>query len=178
MQLTAGRSRVERSPRTLSSRSMPFARFSKITRSSCGPTNHRLAISPYRCSRALSRRARVNDLNASGIGALPGVICGLRTMICTAQAQHVIVFLATLLPERKGGSHAGDPTLIPPANDQIRALATSEGAKLVDVCAAFYGSPDPFIDADGLHPTLAGYQKIAATFFDAIRAQLNFRRRF
>ena len=83
----------------------------------------------------------------------------------------LLLALATLLPQRAGGSHAGDPTVIAPANDQIRAMAAGEGAILVDVYQAFNGSPDPWIDADGLHPTVIGYQKMAETFFDAIRAR-------
>jgi lysophospholipase L1-like esterase len=116
-----------------------------------------------------------NDLNALGNAAIPGVISGLRTMIREARGRGIIVFLGTLLPQRKGGSHAGDPALIPLANVQIRSLAASEGATLVDVYEAFGGSPDPWIDNDGLHATPAGYVKIAETFFAAIRSRLEIR---
>ena len=34
------------------------------------------------------------------------------------------------------------------------------------------GSPDPYIDTDGLHPSAQGYQKMADLFFTAIQAQL------
>jgi len=114
----------------------------------------------------------VNDLSAGGAGAIPTVISGLRTMIREARGRGITVFIATLLPQRPGGLHARSPALIAPTNDQIRTLAASEGANLVDLYQAFGGSPDPYIDADGLHPTVAGYQKMAATFFDAIRARL------
>jgi hypothetical protein len=34
------------------------------------------------------------------------------------------------------------------------------------------GSLNTFIGSDGLHPTQAGYEAIARTFFDAVRARL------
>jgi lysophospholipase L1-like esterase len=114
----------------------------------------------------------VNDLSTSGATAIPTVINGLRTMVRQAKGRGISVFLATLLPQRPGGKRAASVTLIVPTNDQIRLLATSEGVTLVDLYQAFGGSPDPWIDADGLHPTVAGYQKMAATFFDAIRGRL------
>ena len=112
-----------------------------------------------------------NDLK-NGASAIPGVVGGLRTMIQEARRRGIVVFLGTLLPQRKGGSNAGDPALIPLANDQIRSLAASEGAILADLYEAFGGSPDPWIDNDGLHATPAGYQKIAGTFFTAIQSRL------
>ena len=36
----------------------------------------------------------------------------------------------------------------------------------------FGGSPDPYIDVDGLHPNQLGYEKMAHVFFDAIRTTL------
>ena len=62
--------------------------------------------------------------------------------------------------------------LIPAANDQIRQIATAEGATLVDLYQGFNGNPDPYIGADGLHPTPAGYARIADIFFNGINAWL------
>ncbi len=112
----------------------------------------------------------VNDLiNGRPIATL---IEGLRTMIREAKGRGIVVFIGTLLPERPGGLRAGHPELIVPANDEIRRLAVAEGATLVDLYQAFGGTPDPLIDADGLHPTAMGYQKMGETFFTAIRATL------
>jgi lysophospholipase L1-like esterase len=113
-----------------------------------------------------------NDLMQGGATSIPSLIAGLTTMIREARGRGIIVFLGTLLPQRKGGSHAGDPAVIPLANAQIRTLAASEGVILVDLYDAFGGSPDPLIDIDGLHATPAGYQKIAETFFNVIRSRL------
>jgi lysophospholipase L1-like esterase len=113
-----------------------------------------------------------NDLILGGAAAIPGLVSGLRTMIQEARRRSIIVFLGTLLPQRAGGLRAGNPALIPLANAQIRGLAISEGATLVDLYEAFGGSPDPWIDSDGLHATKAGYTKIAETFFNVIRSRL------
>ncbi len=112
----------------------------------------------------------VNDLiNGDSIA---NVISGLRAMVRVAQSRGILVFLATLLPQRPGGLRTGHIELIAPANDAIRALAASESAILVDLYQAFGGSPDPWIDADGLHPTVEGYRKMAATFFAEIKGRL------
>jgi lysophospholipase L1-like esterase len=124
-----------------------------------------------RTPQALLLQEGANDLNALGDAAIPGVISGLRVMIREARGRGVFVFLGTLLPQRPGGRNALAPASIIPANAQIRALAATEGAFLVDLYAAFGGSPDPLIDADGLHATAAGYQRIASTFFTAIQSR-------
>ncbi len=113
----------------------------------------------------------VNDLILGG--SIASVIDGLRTMIHEAKSRGIVVFLGTLLPMRLGGSRAGfvAPLLIDPANKEIRGLASSEGVILVDLYQAFGGSPDPWIDADGLHPTVEGYKVMGQTFFLAISSR-------
>ena len=51
-------------------------------------------------------------------------------------------------------------------------MALAEGAELVDLYQAFDGHVDTLIGGDGLHPNEAGYQKMAETFFTAIRGRL------
>ena len=54
-------------------------------------------------------------------------------------------------------------------NDQIRLGAPIEGAIFVDLYAALASNINLYIGIDGLHPTEAGYQRMADTFFAAIR---------
>ena len=54
-------------------------------------------------------------------------------------------------------------------NTQIRLGAPLEGAIFVDVYAAMLPGVNTLIGMDGLHPTEAGYDRIAETFFAAIR---------
>jgi lysophospholipase L1-like esterase len=117
----------------------------------------------------------INDLNGGGAAVVPTVVSGLDAMVREGRSRRVRVFVATLLPQRPGGSRAGAVTVIPIANDQIRAMAASEGAPLVDLYQGFGGEAGMLIGDDGLHPNAAGYQKIAEIFFAAIRNELEVR---
>ena len=114
----------------------------------------------------------VNDLLGGDPLKVDVVIEALRDIVRKAKARGVRVFLATLIPGRPGQSRSGAVSLIPDTNAKIRQLAPSEGATLVDLYQGFGGSPDPYIDVDGLHPNEAGYRKIAEIFFDVIKATL------
>jgi lysophospholipase L1-like esterase len=50
-------------------------------------------------------------------------------------------------------------------------MVAAEGAVLVDLYAAFGGVAGDLIGPDGLHPSDSGHQRIAETFFTAIRGQ-------
>jgi len=117
-----------------------------------------------------------NDLNngaAAGdaAAAIPPLVSGLRAMVREARGRGLPVFVATLLPQRPGGSRAGAPGFVVPANDQIRSMALAEGAVVVDLYQAFGGVPDPWIGSDGLHPSRVGLEKIAQTFYDILRVR-------
>jgi len=116
----------------------------------------------------------VNDLSGGDPAAIAPVIGALADMVNKAKARGVQVFLATLTPTRPGTLRGQGPSLvIPETNRQIRLLAQSQGITLVDLYEGFAGSPDPYIDVDGLHPTEAGYRKIAEIFFAAITTTLS-----
>ena len=94
-------------------------------------------------------------------------------MIQHARSAGVQTFLANLLPERLGTCRGYRAPYIASANDQICALDASENAVLVDLYAAFGAdAPTTLIGFDGLHPTAAGYELIAQTFFGAIQQKL------
>ena len=111
----------------------------------------------------------VNDLAGGNASAIGPMISSLGNMIGQARGRGVVPMLATLLPEIFGGQRAGAAALIVPANDQIRVLAGAQGVALVDLYNVFRGSESTLIGQDGLHPTEAGYQAIAQTFFTEIR---------
>jgi lysophospholipase L1-like esterase len=91
-------------------------------------------------------------------------------------AAPIKVYLATLPPENPStsacGKRGGNWAFVAPYNDLLRGIAASEGVTLVDVNAAFNGDTTTLIDCDGLHPTPAGYQVIADTFFKALQTTL------
>lgn len=137
-----------------------------------------------RFSSAISGRQAVlimegsNDLYTAysgGSGFTDAAIANIRTMVQRAKTANVKPFLATVPPMNPQactpicrGFAAG---LVGPFNDRIRLLASAEGATLVDVHKAFNGDFS-LLDADGLHPNARGFELIAATFFDQIKATL------
>jgi hypothetical protein len=50
-------------------------------------------------------------------------------------------------------------------------MAAEEGAVLVDGYAAIDADRANLIGSNGLHLTIAGYEKLAAAFFEAIKAK-------
>ena len=77
--------------------------------------------------------------------------------------------LATLPPQRPGrGSKATAPDILDEYNRKLRAIAIKRDAQLIDVNALL---PVSLIGQDGLHPTEAGYDRLAEIFFEAIRAK-------
>ncbi len=96
----------------------------------------------------------------------------IRSMVRDAKSRGIQVFLATLPPENSEGYRGLAASLVEPFNDGIRGIANSEAVTLVDVYQTFNGDITTLVDVDGLHPTAAGYQKIADAFFKAIRQDL------
>ena len=116
-----------------------------------------------------------NDLLLVDNAAMLAAANAMRQMVRDARSRGVQVFLATLPPQnplaccpRRGAGAA----LVVPYNDNLKLIAAGEGVPLVDVFQAFNGDVTTLIDFDGLHPTGAGYQRIADTFFDTIRSRL------
>ncbi len=116
----------------------------------------------------------VNDVHG-GASAIPGVISSLRTMIRSARQRGATVFVSTILPERPRACRAYDEQDgvddISAANLQIRSLAASEQAVLVDLHPQFLPQLSTWLGLDGLHPNEDGYVAMAQAFFTAIRAR-------
>lgn len=120
----------------------------------------------------------VNDLNAkvndpANPNDLDTAATALTSMVQQAKASGATVVLATLPPQRPGwllltGRPAKSPDLIDALNARIRQIAADQGVALADVSAAFNGDLS-LIGADGLHPTQAGYDRIADTFLAVLR---------
>ena len=114
--------------------------------------------------------AGANDLEAVPLpSSVDSASLGLLTMVRTARARGAAVFIATLPPGRPGGRLTLNASLVLQLNALIRAGAAREGATLVDLNAAMAADVNTLIGVDGLHPTEAGYQRMAETFFSAIR---------
>ena len=112
----------------------------------------------------------VNDLGPPNGPANAGR--AIETMAQTVRARGARLFLATLPPSRPGGFRSVSNSLIMSLNSRIRVTASGEGAVLVDVYPVFETDLNRYIGIDGLHPTEAGYQKLAELFFNAISKDL------
>jgi lysophospholipase L1-like esterase len=111
-----------------------------------------------------------NDVQALGTRGINAAVAGLQAMIRSARGAGAVVFVASVPPSKPGGVNSVPIAQILSLNDLIRAGAPAEGAIFVDVYAAMAAEVNTLIGVDGLHPTEAGYLRIAETFFAAIRA--------
>lgn len=112
-----------------------------------------------------------NDIEAVPTSAsVTSALNGMLTMVRTARGRGMAVFVGTLPPVRPGGRLSLPASLVQSFNAGIRSGAAAEGAVLVDLEAAMAPNVTTLIGVDGLHPTEAGYQRMAETFFAAIRS--------
>ncbi|MBP7776537.1 MAG: HYR domain-containing protein [Acidobacteria bacterium] len=110
-----------------------------------------------------------NDLQAIGVAGIEPALLALRSMVRAARARGAAVFVASLPPPRAGGANTLSGPQVQTLNALISSGAVAEGATFVDLYAALAPNVPLYIGIDGLHPTEAGYQRMAETFFAAIR---------
>ena len=108
-----------------------------------------------------------NDLNGGQAGQ-SRAIEALTEMTRLAKARGVVVFLATIPPQRPGAQRAFTQPQVPGFNDMVRALAQRESVTLVDIYAAMIGDLS-LIGPDDMHPNERGHAVMAQTFFTAIQ---------
>jgi lysophospholipase L1-like esterase len=116
----------------------------------------------------------INDLSALGQPGVNRALLAIDTMAKEGRSRNARVFLATLPPNKPGPS-AVATQILTAFNTGLRSIAAGEGAVLVDLNAALSGDVARYIGVDGMHPTEAGYRRIAEMFADAIRATLEVR---
>jgi lysophospholipase L1-like esterase len=117
----------------------------------------------------------VNDANDNTLGNVDQtadlIVSTLRDDVDQARKRGAkLVIWSTLLPEIEGRPNTAGVDRIPIVNDLIRAYESRTDAVLVDAFAAFEPQKELLIGVDGLHPTVAGYKKLAGLFLDAIAA--------
>jgi len=115
----------------------------------------------------------VNDLlHTTDPTKLPGaensIIDALRTMIVAARSRGAKVYVATLTPLNPT-RQTTQSAEIPLVNTRIRALASQEGAVLVDLGTAITLD---LVGADGIHLKPEGYSAMADSWMQAIQSTL------
>jgi lysophospholipase L1-like esterase len=116
-----------------------------------------------------------NDIPGGLDGAASSAAREMRIMAAEARNRGMRVFIATMLPPRPNGNRTIDQIYIDDYNNRMRDVAATEGAVLVDIYTALRPEANRWIGVDGLHPTEAGYTKIADVFFQAIQANFEVR---
>lgn len=99
----------------------------------------------------------------------------LAQMVEAAKARGAQVFVATLPPTRPGLRNSLPQVELDATNRKIAEMAASMGVTLVNLYDALLPEASTLIGSDGLHPTEAGYRRIAEIFFAAIRTNLEVR---
>ena len=116
-----------------------------------------------------------NDICCNyGIDGVHAAERGIADMAGEARLRGARVFIGTL-PPSKAGPRGNNAALIAAFNTDLRAVATSAGAVLVDVYSTLLPDVEQNIGPDGLHPSEAGYRRIADAFFAAIQQDLEIR---
>ena len=116
-----------------------------------------------------------NDIPGGLDGAASAAASEMRIMAQEARLRGMRVFIATMCPPRPGGNRTIGQLYIDDYNNRMRFLAASEGAVLVDIYAGLLPDVTRYIGVDGLHPTEAGYAKIADIFFQSIQTNFEVR---
>jgi len=98
---------------------------------------------------------------------ITAVVNAMEDMVRDTQYRHVVPFVATIPSQRPGALRGGGAALVAPYNAALKVMIAKKGATLVDLNAQF---PLSLIGQDGLHPTDAGYEKMAEIFQAALAA--------
>lgn len=114
-----------------------------------------------------------NDLTSEA--AIDPAIAAINDMAKDARFRGARVFLATLTGPPLGLNRGISNTTIARFNEKLKVIAKGENAVLVDLYEAFEADRERYNSDDARHPSVAGYRRIAETFFAAIRAELEVR---
>ena len=97
----------------------------------------------------------------------------MQSMAQTAKNGGARVFVGSMIPQVPGRPRAITPTFeLLNYNTKLQAMSTREGLTYVDLYTAMLAESGTLIGSDGLHPTEAGYRRIADVFFAAIKREL------
>jgi lysophospholipase L1-like esterase len=100
---------------------------------------------------------------------------GVGNMVDAAQAAGVRVLVATLPPSLPGMHNSLPQVELLAYNRKITEMAAIKGIGVVNLYDPMLAEAATLIGSDGLHPTEAGYRRMAELFFAAIRNDLEVR---
>ncbi len=113
----------------------------------------------------------INDVSTQADLGVSAAANAMTAMVREARGRGARVMVATEPPSRPG-FRAVSTQYITSYNDRLRVIAATEGALLVDFYAGMVGDVTRYIGLDGLHPTEAGYERMAELVSQTIRLNL------
>lgn len=104
----------------------------------------------------------------------PDISTGImRIMVQIAKSGGARVFVGSMIPQVAGRPRGTTPVgELVAFNNTLQIMSTQETVTYVDLYNPMLAEAATLIGSDGLHPTEAGYRRIADLFFAAIRAAL------
>lgn len=96
----------------------------------------------------------------------------VRSMVVDAKGWGVRVFVGSMVPTIPGRQRSQNSADLEAYNVRLRRMAAEEGATFVDLYTPLLPEVLSVIGIDGLHPTEAGYRRVAQIYFNAIQASL------
>ncbi len=113
-----------------------------------------------------------NDWNQCGDPRTCDTVPNLRSIVREVKASQGLPFVATIIPPNigyDGNAPESRDAWVRQANELIKAMAREEGAQVVDLYAAFMRAPSlKALFIDHVHPSPAGHEIIAQTYFDTL----------
>jgi len=110
-----------------------------------------------------------NGLNFVGPDTSAGL---MRIMVQQAKSAGARVYVGSMIPTVPGRPRSGNPAALVAYNDVLQIMVSQEAITYVDLYNPMLADAATLIGSDGLHPTEAGYRRIAELFFAAIQREL------
>ena len=95
-----------------------------------------------------------------------------RDMVRQAKQRGLTVFVGSMLPSPQGRQKSQNIASLETYNALLKAMCEREDVSYVDLYNGMLAQAETLMGVDGLHPTEAGYRRIAELFFAAIKNRL------
>lgn len=96
----------------------------------------------------------------------------MRRMVRRAKDGNAVVFVGSMLPTLANRQRTQNRSALESYDTALQAMCAQEEVSYVDLYNGMLPQADQLIGIDGLHPTEAGYRRIAEIYFAAIKQRL------